>query len=250
MVSCVNVMSLRLFHFTHRDNLQQIFTQGLRCLADIEANVQLVRRNDIDRLDRRFAPGGGICLSIGHTPTFFHSPKLQNQKHEYAILEISPKILLGLPELIVCPTNASSSEISAEFERGEMQIRRGEYVSYRGIGDALRQRNAINLLFADQFRISGDQTTYRRSDLGYLAGIPNDPQSEIILFDSIPANRLTRVHVQNEKIMRTVESLPNVPGDVRVSPGLFESRDDWLFWNGKRLNVNWAIINASAEQGA
>lgn len=148
----------QLIHFTHIDNLTNIFSFGLLGrdqISELPGSVT-IRTNDELRTDGH---RDAVCLSISfpNYRMFFHYH--QGASADWVVIALRPDILWEL-DCAFCRENAASINVN----RIPIEKR--------------KQVNALEDLFRDIDRM-------KRSDLGIPPFYPTNPQAEILVFSRI-----------------------------------------------------------------
>ena len=70
----------------------------------------------------------------------------------------------------------------------------------------------------------------RRADLGIPDCFPTNPQAEVLVFDTIPANYITHVLFEDKTTKKKYEKYIPADIDVVVAQGYFAPRMDYKMW--------------------
>ena len=231
----MDVGALKFFHFTHPDNLESILRFGLRTLGDLHKSKIPFHRFDDRRGDRDHSPAGAICISVGHPPKCFLAPRGNQNRFEYVILEIAPEFWEEVGQAKIAPTNSASREMILEFQSDGVLIGSTIYSS------PFCSKSSIELLFQQKFRLKEQDKSlpdFDRSKLGIPDGMPTDPQSEVLVFDTVAARFIKSIHCANEDVRLRLESFPGIDAEsIAITPALFIRRPDSAFWDNKRIDI-------------
>jgi hypothetical protein len=192
-----------LFHFTRIENLPGILMSGIIPRKVITAEISC---NDGERLDGFMEAS---CISVGF-PNYkmFYAKRSENPGINWAILDISPEILLEYPCLLY-PSNAAKEQFRTKSD--------AELKAHMGLP------GLTSMFF--------DSPPGLRGDLGLSRAWTTDPQAEVLVFDSINPRAFNRIFVfsSDAEAIRLVQELqPSVP--LSFGGPLFDARRDYQFW--------------------
>lgn len=218
---------VRLFHFTAVENLAQILSQGLIARVNGAMFNSLGSAIINDPVRDSFAPN---CLSIGH-PNYKLMRYWQDQRN-FVVLEFDCDLLAQRDvDWKATPTNSRLKIVQDILENDPEQ-----FSNMRG----------IQSLFLDRVRTERGDVFLRNSKEWSLPdGLPSDPQAEIITDFTIAPHWINFVHFRNAVQLRDVRAMVSdesailkvLDQQARVSPGYFEPRPDWRFWQSNRIKV-------------
>jgi hypothetical protein len=231
------VSNLRFFHFTDVRNLRSILNHGLLPLSRLRELEIAPYKFDQNRHDRQIFPNGAICISVGHPAKAM--ARIMHENH-YAIIELDPMIWLAEGERLASPTNAASDVMTLATG-----IDFFEFLYIPSRLEFLKSRYGIFTLFADPFTVlykSGQQRTYNRSPRMNHAGMPNDPQAELLLNFEVPVSTFKRIFLKNSEIHDLVtEKLGGISSVQFVkSEKLFTERFDASNWFERKADFESA----------
>ena len=232
----MDVGALKFFHFTHPDNLESIFRFGLRTLGDLHSSKIPFRRFDDRRGDLEHSPTGPICISVGHTPTCFLAPRANQNRFECVILEIASEFWEKVGQVQIAPTNSASREMILEFKSDGVLIGSTIYSS------PFCSKSSIELLFQQKFRLREQDKSlpdFDRVKLGIPDDLPSDPQSEVLVFDTVDTRFIKSIHCATESVRLRLQSIPGVNAEIiRITPALFKERAGSAFWARNRIDID------------
>ena len=81
-------------------------------------------------------------------------------------------------------------------------------------------------------RLFEDKKGYpNRKKLGIPDKYPTNPQAEVLVFDTIPIDYITKIYFEKEKVLNRYNDLV-FPEHIKekVFPKAFSYRKDWEFW--------------------
>lgn len=195
-----------LVHFTHITNLPGILENGIlpRSTVGEDANV-----NDMERFE---GLPEASCLSITFPNYKMFMTCHQKKKNNWAVLLISPRVMLEKPCLFFV-TNAAAREsrnaITASAE------------SLMGV-------QGLERLFDPHPDISRELLKLRSSET-------TDPQAEVLVFDVIEPGCINTICLPMTNMILKEQLSAYRPGiSVRSCKGLFDPRADYAFWNNHK----------------
>jgi hypothetical protein len=225
--------ALRLLHFTSLGNLPGISLRGVltRHSLNLVTAPSPTHLNDFLRHDQEISHEGGVCVSIGHPNAYLlHTFRQSWPDRTYIILEFDSALLQETAALIVCPTNAASSEVR-NLWRHNPEVMQGV--------PSLGQLFARNIA-RTKTGSGAVAEKYSRSDrIG--RGLTTDPQAELLFLKNINKPRVIKIHVEHRWVEEHVQSQLlswawNL--EVVVSAHLFAQRPDNADWKGYRTDAN------------
>jgi len=236
--------ALRLLHFTSLGNLSGISLRGVLTRYSLSrlTGANPAHVNDFFRHDQEISHEGGVCLSIGHPNAYLlHTFRQRWPDRTYIILELDSALLQETAALIVCPTNAASSEVRNLWRHNP---------------DVMRGGRSIEQLFARNIARTKTESgalaeKYSRSDrVG--RGLTTDPQAELLFLKNINTPKVIKIHVEDPwdkgEVQGQLLSLAwNL--EVVVSAHLFAQRPDSADWKGYRTDVNDFRERVSGHHG-
>jgi hypothetical protein len=150
-------------------------------------------------------------------------------------LEIAPEFWDAVGRVKVAPTNSASWEMTLEFQSDGVLF--GSMVK----SSPFCSKSSIELLFQQNFRLADqdeNEPDFDRATLGIPDTIPSDPQSEVLVFDTVAARFIKSIHCANEDVRLRLNSLTGINTErFAVTPALFEGRADSRFWANKRIDI-------------
>lgn len=192
-----------LLHFTQAENLSNIMEYGLMPRSSLELFGIKFLYNDYYRYDRC---ENAVCTSI-EFPNYkmFYFLRCNNPDTDWVVLKLDAQIILDF-DCAFCTTNAGNSNIynkSIEQRKGKMA-------------------------FLKLFEEIPNQPT--RKKLGIEDWYPTDPQSEVLVFDTIPVQYIKSVFFKDKQAMEA--NIPFIPNEIScyINNDVFSYRNDWVYW--------------------
>ena len=203
-----------LFHFTHVNNLDSIFSDGIRTRQYLEKESIAHHVTDKDRLD---GFKESISFSVGEPNRLLLPEKSFQQNHELVILEVSANALLT-QNFAAFPSNVASG-----YFQSEVITNSARYVGIRGLQGLFLNENL-------------------RREAKLSSEVPTDTQAELLFFENIDIQRIQRIHISGrfptesrEKIdaLRVKFKLKQI--EFSCECGLFER----ITGPFRRYNIGW-----------
>lgn len=189
-----------LIHFTRAENLPSIFEYGICPRTDLHEEAIV---NDEYRFDNC---EGAVCTTI-EFPNYkmFYRLRMDNPEADWAVLVIRAAAMVDF-DCAFCEMNAGSKLMYSMPLEDRMGSR------------------ALQNLFKD---ISDGR---RRADLKIPDFLPTNPQAEVLVFDTIPVEYITRVVFEDITAKRKYKNC--IPDDIQavVDKEYFYPRMDYEKW--------------------
>jgi hypothetical protein len=152
------------------------------------------------------------------------------------VLEIASEFWEKVGHVKIAPTNSASREMILEFQSDGALFGSTIYVS------PFCAKDSIELLFQRNFRLvdqDKDLPDFDRVKLGVPDDLPSDPQSEVLVFDTIDSSFIKLIHCATESVRSRLVSIPGISAElIRVTPTLFKERSDSAFWAKNRIDID------------
>jgi len=193
----------QIVHFTHADNLESIFKQGLLSVDELDEVGIGYYYNDEYRLDN---VKKASCFSIEFPNyKYFYRIRQESEHTNWAIL-ILDKSILWKKDCIFCVENAASKNIT----NIPVNERRGV--------------KAFKKLFKD---IPGYPS---REVLGIPKEYPTHPQAEVLVCSTIEVKYIKAVVFENYRTKKKYASIKPANIEYIVDKGGFKYRCDYEHW--------------------
>jgi hypothetical protein len=178
----------RLFHFTSINNLESIATHGLLGRDSLETKGIEFITSDQTRYDPIL---DGICFSISR-PNYYMAAQKIKSGHQFVLLELQNLgELLANYNFIACPGNFGTLYLKRKLQSWPEEFIGGNGLVNLFRNEKIREKYAIPIFE------------------------PTDPQSEIVILESIPWNFVKKVYFPNlteysvrEEVEKIVRKLP------------------------------------------
>lgn len=192
-----------LMHFTQAENLPNIMEYGLMPRSELEFCEIDFSYNDDYRYDKC---EDAVCASI-EFPNYkmFYPLRCNNPDVDWAVLLLDSQIILDF-DCAFCTTNAGNSNM---FNMSITQ-RKGKRAFLKLFEELPNGPSRKELKIGDWY--------------------PTDPQSEVLVFDTILVQYIKSVFFNSQRIMENY--MPYIPEEIscQVKHKVFSYRKDWEYW--------------------